>query len=206
MATPEQAAGLERLTAMLLEAQRGELDLGTVGLADVSRHLGDEVRAGDGELDLLWAAESLQVLARLLEIKMGRHLEDATEAALTSESEAVEVADPGARLAEYRLFKAAAGVLLTDSSAGPKALEDNINAFAVDRSFTGNQLEMLFHDPPGNIPSPTPKATRIPSILVKPLTIPVKAVKNDHHTMAAVMIFLAPNLSARIPPGIWQVA
>jgi chromatin segregation and condensation protein Rec8/ScpA/Scc1 (kleisin family) len=61
------------------------------------------------------------VLARLLEIKMGRHLEDATDAALTSESEAVEVADPGARLAEYRLFKAAAGVLLADSSAGPKA-------------------------------------------------------------------------------------
>jgi chromatin segregation and condensation protein Rec8/ScpA/Scc1 (kleisin family) len=121
LATPEQAAGLEKLTAMLLEAQRGELDLGTVGLADLSRHLGDEVRAGDGELDLLLAAESLQVLARLLEIKMGRHLEDATDAALTSESEAVEVADPGARLAEYRLFKAAAGVLLADSSAGPKA-------------------------------------------------------------------------------------
>jgi chromatin segregation and condensation protein Rec8/ScpA/Scc1 (kleisin family) len=121
LATPEQAAGLERLTAMLIGAQRGELDLGTVELADLSRNLGDEVRVEDGELDLLWAAESLQILAKILEIKMGRHLEEATDVALTPEPEAVEEVDPGARLAEYRLFKAAAGVLLADSSAGPKA-------------------------------------------------------------------------------------
>jgi len=121
VATPEQTEELERLTTMLAEAHRGELDLGTVELAARSRILKAEVGDADAELDLLWAAESLQVLARLLEIKMGRHLEDANDAALMHEPEPVEEEDPGARLAEYRLFKAAAGVLLADSSAGPKA-------------------------------------------------------------------------------------
>lgn len=105
---------------MLAEAQRGDLDLGTVELATLSRGLRSEVAAAAAELDLLWAAESLQLLARLLEIKMGRHLEDATDAALLREPELIEE-DPGERLAEYRLFKAAAGVLLADAGAGPKA-------------------------------------------------------------------------------------
>ncbi len=121
MATTEQAAELERLTSLLADAQRGDLDLGTVELAALSRSLKSEVGDADAELDLLWAAESLQVLARLLELKMGRHLEDATDAALIRDADPVEAEDPGERLAEYRLFKAAAGVLLADSSAGPKA-------------------------------------------------------------------------------------
>lgn len=122
MASPEQAAELERLTALLSEAQRGDLDLGTVELATLTGSLKDEVAAADGEMDLLWAAESLQILAKLLEIKMGRHLEDTNDAALLGHAEPLtEEEDPGERLAEYRLFKAAAGVLLADSSAGPKA-------------------------------------------------------------------------------------
>ncbi len=122
MATPEQTTELERLSSLLAGAQRGELDLGEVELAELGRRLRSEVTETDGELDLLWAAESLQTLARLLEIKMGRHLEDASDAALVREPAlAPEEEDPGARLAEYRLFKAAAGVLLADSSAGPKA-------------------------------------------------------------------------------------
>jgi segregation and condensation protein A len=106
---------------MLAEAQRGELNLGTVELSSPSRALLEQVSSPAGELDLLWAAESLQLLAKLLEVKMGRHLEDTTEAALTGEPELASEEDPGERLAEYRLFKAAAGVLLADSSAGPKA-------------------------------------------------------------------------------------
>ncbi|HEY6538526.1 MAG TPA: hypothetical protein VI138_05725 [Candidatus Dormibacteraeota bacterium] len=120
MAAPEQAAELERLTALLAEAQRGELDLGTLELASLSQRLRDEVDRPAADLDLLWAAESLQVLARLLELKMGRHLDDTSDAALIGEEPAIEE-DPGERLAEYRLFKAAAGVLLADASAGPKA-------------------------------------------------------------------------------------
>ncbi|MFZ0168237.1 MAG: hypothetical protein WAL64_02295 [Candidatus Dormiibacterota bacterium] len=122
MASPEQAAELERLTSLLSEAQRGDLDLGTIELATLTRSLKDDLAAADGETDLLWAAESLQILAKLLEIKMGRHLEDTNDAALLGHAEPLtEEEDPGERLAEYRLFKAAAGVLLADSSAGPKA-------------------------------------------------------------------------------------
>ncbi|HVC22986.1 MAG TPA: hypothetical protein VNH82_06130 [Candidatus Dormibacteraeota bacterium] len=121
MATPEHVEELEGLNSVLAEAQRGDLDLGTVELAALSQRLKAEVDQGGGELDLLWAAESLQVLARLLDLKMGRHLEDATDAALLGDAELIEEEDPGARLAEYRLFKAAAGVLLADASAGPKA-------------------------------------------------------------------------------------
>ncbi len=121
MATADQVAQLERLNFLLADALRGDLDLGETELASLSRGLKSEVDQSDGELDLLWAAESLQVLARLLEIKMGRHLEDATDSALISQPEVVEEEDPGERLAEYRMFKAAAGVLLADSSAGPKA-------------------------------------------------------------------------------------
>lgn len=121
MASPEQSAELEQITGTLAAAQRGDLDLGTVELAALSHSLQQTVADVDQDLDLLWAAESLQILAKLLEIKMGRHLEDATEAALVRDGEAVEEEDPGERLAEYRLFKAAAGVLLADASAGPKA-------------------------------------------------------------------------------------
>jgi chromatin segregation and condensation protein Rec8/ScpA/Scc1 (kleisin family) len=122
VASPEQTAELERLTSLLSEAQRGELDLGTVELSALTRNLKDEVAASGGETDLLWAAESLQVLAKLLEIKLGRHLEETSDAALIGHAEPLtEEEDPGERLAEYRLFKAAAGVLLADSTAGPKA-------------------------------------------------------------------------------------
>lgn len=121
MGTPEQTAELERLNAMLLEALRGDLDLGTVRLASLTSELKARVGEDDPDLDLLGAAESLQLLTRLLEIKLGRHLEDASDASLIREAERVEEEDPGERLAEYRLFKAAAGVLLADASAGPKA-------------------------------------------------------------------------------------
>jgi len=122
MASPEQAAELERLTSLLSEAQRGERDLGTVELATLTRSLKDDLAAAGGDIDLLLAAESLQLLAKLLEIKMGRHLEDTNDAALLGHAEPLtEEEDPGERLVEYRLFKAAAGVLLADSSAGPKA-------------------------------------------------------------------------------------
>ncbi len=120
MATAEQAAALDRLHTLLAEAQRGEADLGQTDLTELSRSLAQGV-AGEAELDLLWAAESLQALTRLVEAKMGRQLEDSSDRALAREPLEEEVEDPGQRLAEYRLFKAAAEVLLADASAGPKA-------------------------------------------------------------------------------------
>ncbi len=120
MATPEQVGELERLQGLVAEAQRGEADLGDVELTRLSQELRQRVLS-EPEVDLLWAAESLQALAKLLELKMGRQLEAAEGPGALLAPEADSGDDPGERLAEYRLFKAAAGVLLADADAGPKA-------------------------------------------------------------------------------------
>ncbi|MGH7639419.1 MAG: hypothetical protein ACREOL_00680 [Candidatus Dormibacteria bacterium] len=120
MATPQQTAELEELTGLLAQAQRGELDLNQLELSQRTARLRQLTDGPAADLDLLWAAESLQTLTRLVELKMGRQMEgDATASAEEAAEEADS--DPGQRLAEYRLFKAAAGVLLADASAGPKA-------------------------------------------------------------------------------------
>ena len=121
MATTEELAQLEELMEMVGQAQRRETDLGTVQLSELSRRLREQVEsAGDGT-DLLWAAESLQQLTKLLELKMGRRLDDASDESLGATPALETGPDPAARLEEYRIFKAAAGVLLADSSDGPKA-------------------------------------------------------------------------------------
>jgi hypothetical protein len=82
MATTEELAQLEELMEMVGQAQRRETDLGTVQLSELSRRLREQVEsAGDGT-DLLWAAESLQQLTKLLELKMGRRLDDASDESL----------------------------------------------------------------------------------------------------------------------------
>lgn len=106
---------------MVARAQRGDLELGDVRLSDISRELREQVLEWSGELDLLWAAESLQLLTKLLEIKMGRRLDELSDESLTAPVLVEDEPDPGARLEEYRMFKAAAGVLLSDASAGPRA-------------------------------------------------------------------------------------
>lgn len=121
MATTEELAQLEELVEMVGQAQRRETDLGAVRLSELSQRLREQVEsAGDGT-DLLWAAESLQQLTKLLELKMGRRLDDASDESLGATPVLEAGPDPAARLEEYRIFKAAAGVLLADSSAGPKA-------------------------------------------------------------------------------------
>jgi len=112
---------LDRLGEMVARAQRGDLELGDVRLSDISRELREQVLEWSGELDLLWAAESLQLLTKLLEIKMGRRLDELSDESLTAPVLVEDEPDPGARLEEYRMFKAAAGVLLSDASAGPRA-------------------------------------------------------------------------------------
>jgi len=121
VATAEEVAQLERLTEMLAEARVPGSDLSTLRLSELSCQLREQVEAGGDGVDLLWAAESLQQLTRLLELKMGRRLEEASEDALSGGLPLELEPDPSERLEEYRIFKAAAGVLLADASAGPKA-------------------------------------------------------------------------------------
>lgn len=119
MATPEEMAQLERLTELVAEARLPDPDLSGLRLAEFSQRLRQQVEAAAGEIDLIWAAESLNQLTKLLELKMGRRLEEASDDHPAGGQPPEP--DPAERLEEYRIFKAAAGVLLADSSAGPKA-------------------------------------------------------------------------------------
>lgn len=116
---PQPQDELEQLEELVGQAQRKELDLGPVSLADLSRRLRERLdEAGEG-VDLLWGAESLEQLSRLLELKLGRGGEELAGGAPAGLEEGGP--DPQARIEEYRIFKAAAGALLADSNAGPKA-------------------------------------------------------------------------------------
>jgi chromatin segregation and condensation protein Rec8/ScpA/Scc1 (kleisin family) len=121
MATTEELQQLEELVEMVGQAQRREVDLGGVRLSELSRRLREQVESAANATDLLWAAEALQQLTKLLELKMGRRLDEASDENLGAIPILEDGPDPAARLEEYRIFKAAAGVLLADSSAGPKA-------------------------------------------------------------------------------------
>ncbi|MHB1524704.1 MAG: hypothetical protein ACYCZN_00220 [Candidatus Dormibacteria bacterium] len=121
MATQEQTAELERLTELVAQARLPDTDLSSLHLSELSQAFRQQVEAAGGEVDLYWAAESLQQLTKLLELKMGRRLDEASDDSLSGGLALEPEPDPAARLEEYRIFKAAAGVLLADSSAGPKA-------------------------------------------------------------------------------------
>jgi segregation and condensation protein A len=119
MADPEQTSQLEELTSLAAALQRREVDPAEVSLAELSRRLRARVEADGGNLDLLWAAESLRELTRLVELKLGRF--DPEESDAPPPNFADPEPDPALRLEEYRLFKAAAEVLLADAATGPKA-------------------------------------------------------------------------------------
>jgi segregation and condensation protein A len=119
MADPEQTSQLEELTNLAAALQRRELDPTDIPLAELSSRLRARVEADGGNLDLLWAAESLREMTRLVELKLGRF--DPEEAETPLPNLADPEPDPALRLEEYRLFKAAAEVLLADAATGPKA-------------------------------------------------------------------------------------
>ncbi|MGA9774444.1 MAG: hypothetical protein WBU92_00810, partial [Candidatus Dormiibacterota bacterium] len=101
--------------------QRRELDASDLVLSELSSRLRARVEREGAEVDLLWAAESLRELTRLMELKLGRFGADADEELPGTARLAEPEPDPALRLEEYRLFKAAAEVLLADAGAGPKA-------------------------------------------------------------------------------------
>lgn len=119
MADPEQARQLEELTNLAAAIQRREVDPAEVSLAELSSRLRSRVERDGGNLDLLWAAESLRELTRLVELKLGHFDPEEAETALPDLADPEP--DPALRLEEYRLFKAAAEVLLADAATGPKA-------------------------------------------------------------------------------------
>jgi chromatin segregation and condensation protein Rec8/ScpA/Scc1 (kleisin family) len=199
--------GLEDMAEMVAMAQRGELELGEVSLAGLSRQLRERVVDTEGDVDLLWAAESLQLLTRLLEMKMGRRLEDLSDENLTPVEPAEEEPDPGARLEEYRMFKAAAGVLLGDSHAGPRAFLRVLGLPVEPRQslrLSPEQLAVAFSELLARLPDPDEVRVVLPAYTVEDKVVELRQMLHERGTlhfdevfasardrMEAVALFLA---------------
>jgi segregation and condensation protein A len=105
------------LDELVVRAQRGEIDLARIPVADITAAFRDQL-SSDTPPDARSVAEFLNLASRLLALKANRLLPEGSLDAVPDEAEDDEgaVDDPGARLAEYRLFRAAAEALLADAA------------------------------------------------------------------------------------------
>jgi segregation and condensation protein A len=99
------------LEELVLAAQRGDVDLRDLPVAQVTTQVSRQLTGSELGGDLRDAAEALGLLARLLSMKAAKVTEGTAE---LDEEEAVVESDAGRRLAEYRLFRAAMEALLLE--------------------------------------------------------------------------------------------
>jgi segregation and condensation protein A len=103
---------LEQLVAM---AHRGDLDLAAIPIGEITAAYRRGVAGADTDPREL--ADFLALASRLLAMKANRLLPDGPiDLDQPSGDDASAVDDPGARLAEYRLFRAAAEALLSEAT------------------------------------------------------------------------------------------
>jgi len=98
------------LEELVLAAQRGDVDLRELPVAEVTTQVSRQLSGTALEGDLRDAAEALGLLARLLSMKAAR----VTETDVEPEEEPLVESEEGRRLAEYRLFRAAMEALLLE--------------------------------------------------------------------------------------------
>lgn len=109
---PGFSGPLEQLVAA---AQRGDADLAAIPVAEITAAYRE--RLAEAETDPRDLADFLTLASRLLSLKASRLLPDGgIDADEAAAEDGTPVDDPGARLAEYRLFRAAAEALLADAS------------------------------------------------------------------------------------------
>jgi segregation and condensation protein A len=99
------------LEELVLAAQRGDVDLRDLPVAQVTTQVSRQLTGSELGGDLRDAAEALGLLARLLSMKAAKVTEGTAE---LDEEEAVVESEAGRRLAEYRLFRAAMEALLLE--------------------------------------------------------------------------------------------
>jgi len=110
--TPVYQGPLDGLVAL---AQRGEVDLAQVQLSEITAGYRRHLDAADPKPEAREVADFLTMAGRLLTLKAQRLLpEGPIEVEEPVEEEGDEELDPGARLAEYRLFREAAEALLSE--------------------------------------------------------------------------------------------
>ena len=98
------------LEELVLAAQRGDVDLRELPVAQVTTQVSRQLSGAELGGDLRDATEALGLLSRLLTLKAAR----VTEQALEPEEEPAIEFEAGRRLAEYRLFRAAMEALLLE--------------------------------------------------------------------------------------------
>ncbi len=98
------------LEELVLAAQRGDVDLRDLPVAQVTTQVSRQLTGSELGGDLRDAAEALSLLARLLSMKAVK----VTEGTAELEEEEVVESEAGRRLAEYRLFRAAMEALLLE--------------------------------------------------------------------------------------------
>jgi len=192
MTASEDQLHPDRLGEMVAQAQRGDLDLSQVGLAAMSRDLRERVETEGPGVDLLWAAESLQLMTKLLELKMGRRMDDLSEESLVTPEQVADDEDPGSRLEEYRMFKAAAGVLLADASAGPRAFLRVLGVPVEPRPalrLSPEQLASAFGQLLARLPEPDEMRFIMPSYSVEDKVVELRSLLQERGRLVFDEVF-----------------
>ncbi|PZR78129.1 MAG: hypothetical protein DLM65_13715 [Candidatus Aeolococcus gillhamiae] len=102
------------LEQLVVRAQRGEVDLDGIAVAEITARFRARMDDAGDQVDLREMADFLSLAARLIALKAAR-LHPAESAAVEDEEEDPG-GDAGRRLSEYRLFKAAAEALLAEAA------------------------------------------------------------------------------------------
>jgi segregation and condensation protein A len=102
------------LEELVARANRGDLDLTDLSVSAVVDEARTALETPERRGDLRAVADALALLARLVALKAASVMPDQDTAMIEPEDDAST--DAGRRLAEYRLFKAAAEALLADAA------------------------------------------------------------------------------------------
>src|ERR1700719_3508830 len=103
------------LEELVARANRGDVDLTELSVSTVVEEARAALESPERSGDLRAVADALALLARLVALKGAAVLPD--QVGTLDEPEEDASTDAGRRLAEYRLFKAAAEALLADAAA-----------------------------------------------------------------------------------------
>src|ERR1039457_7200772 len=102
------------LEELVARANRGDLDLTELSVSTVVEEARSALESPERQGDLRAVADGLTLLARLVALKAAAVLPDQDTTIIEPEDD--QSTDAGRRLAEYRLFKAAAEALLADAA------------------------------------------------------------------------------------------
>ncbi len=102
------------LEQLVVRAQRGEVDLDTIAVAEITASYRSRVEAAGAEVDFRELADFLSLAARLVALKASGL--NPAESPDGGNDEEASADDAGRRLTEYRLFKAAAEALLAEAA------------------------------------------------------------------------------------------